>query len=414
MHALNKLISRKGLLRNLNHSSAKTWQTINELCNFKTKRRILPPRLIIDEISVAQEPVEIANYFNKYFSEIGDKLASKITPRNTNTPDYSSSLNNPRSSFFLVPTTPNEIIDIITTLNDKKATRKNDPEIKFLKYSKIIIAKYLSKIFDLCIIKGIYPESLKVAEVVPIYKNGNENKATNYRPISLLSPINKIFEKLIYNRLISYLDKYDLLSPNQFGFRKNMSTTDAINYIHDNIVKNNEYLFYIYGLYTCSIFMDLSKAFDTVNHKLLLQKLSKHFGIRGKPLDLIKDYLHERYQYTCFNGICSQTLKIILGVPQGSCLGPLLFIMYINDVPMTSNFSTTLFAYTYLSLSNSNLKILERNTNIELTKIDKWFCENKLSINYNKTFFLKSNSKTSFREFLFSSCTDIPTKTSSS
>ena len=140
--------------------------------------------------------------------------------------------------------------------------------------------------------------------------------------------------------------------------------------------------------------MDLSKAFDTVNHKLLLQKLSKHFGIKGKPLDLIKDYLHERYQYTCFNGICSQTLKITCGVPQGSCLGPLLFIMYINDLPMRSNFSTTLFADdTYLSLSNSNLKILERNANIELTKIDKWFCENKLSINYNKTFFLLFNKQ---------------------
>ena len=152
--------------------------------------------------------------------------------------------------------------------------------------------------------------------------------------------------------------------------------------------------------------MDLFKAFDTVNHNLLLQKLYKNFGIRGKPLDLIKDYLQERYQYTSFNGINSETLKISCGVPQGSCLGPLFFLLYINDLPMSSNFNITLFADdAYLALSSSDLETLERKTNIELCKVDRWFRQNRLSINYNKTFYmlfnkhLKKNLSSNFQLF---------------
>ena len=243
----------------------------------------------------------------------------------------------------------------IAKLKIKKATRTSDIETKFIKNVNSVISKFVSDLFDFCQKEGVYLDLLKVAEVISIFKKGEQDKTTNYRPISLLSQFNKIFEKPLYSRIYSYLVRYDLLSDCQFGFRKNSSTNFTINMIHNEILSNIDQ-----SLYTCCVFLDLSKAFDTINHAILLQKLEKMLRFRGSALSFMESYLTNRCQYTKIGDSQSRKQLIDCGVPQGLSLGPVLVLLYVNDLPQMSQLSTTLFAdYTLLSLSDANLSRLE-------------------------------------------------------
>ena len=203
----------------------------------------------------------------------------------------------------------------------------------------------------------------------------------NYRPISLLSAFSKIYEKLIYTRIFDYLTKNDLISAKQFGFRSKFSTIHALSSITERIKQLMDT-----GHYVCGIFIDLEKAFDTVNHSLLCEKLN-YYGLRGNINNLIQSYLSNRRQFVSIDGINSSTLNVNCGVPQGSSLGPLLFLIYINDFRFCLNKTETgHFADdTYILYGSKKLKTLEITINTELKLVTNWLRLNKLSLNAKKT-----------------------------
>ena len=189
----------------------------------------------------------------------------------------------------------------------------------------MFFSHWLSKLVNACFENGYFPDILKTAKVIPLHKKDSKLHHLNYRPISLLSVFSKIYEKLIYSRIYSYLVKRDLIFSKQFGFRIGFSTNHAVisitEYIRDLLDQ---------GEFACGVFIDLEKAFDTVHHDILCDKL-KYYGLRGKVNELLKSYLSNRKQFVTINGFDSEVKDIKCGVPQGSSLGPLLFLLYIND-----------------------------------------------------------------------------------
>ena len=238
------------------------------------------------------------------------------------------------------------------------------------------------KFFNLSFQTGKFPSNLKLAKVIPILKNkGSSNDVSNYRLISLLSNIDKIFEKLVHSRDTNFLEQHNSIFMYQFGFRNKHSTNHALINLTEKIRQNRDK-----NLYTCGIFIDLQKAFDTVDHKILLSKL-EHYGIRGIQNNWFKSYLSNRHQFVFASGTKSAFLEIKDGVPQGSVLGPLLFLIYINDLPSSiKNSIVSLFADdTCLLSSDKNLESLNVKINDDLQALSNWLKSNKISLNATKT-----------------------------
>ena len=222
---------------------------------------------------------------------------------------------------------------------------------------------------------------LKFAKITPLHKKESKLDFHNYRPISLLSIYSKIFEKLIYSRVYAYLVKYNLISAKQFGFRSNHSCNHAIISLTEHVKKLLDD-----GHIVCGVFVDLEKAFDTVHHDILCDKLNA-YGLRGKVNDLFKSYLSNRKQYVSLNGFDSTLEDITCGVPQGSTLGPLLFLLYINDfrLCLTETSSGHFADDTFIIYNSKKLKTIETIINYELKQVIKWLRLNKLSLNAGKT-----------------------------
>ena len=251
-----------------------------------------------------------------------------------------------------------------------------------LRCAKHILSKPLAELMNMSVPQGQHPSKLKHAKVIPIYKGEDKSDPGNYRPISLLSNFNRIFEKVMFKRLKTFLDKYEVLYRSQYGFRDKHSAQHAILDIVNTLQSNFDN-----KLFSCGIFIDLKKAFDTVNHSILLDKL-RHYGIRG----VINDWLSSsgRTQTTEVNSYISDKVVNPCGVPQGSVLGPLLFLIFINDIPNSSQkLKFYLFSDdTNMLYADKNLKSLEVTVNKELQNVCEWLHANKLTINAKKSNFV--------------------------
>ena len=335
---------------------------------------------------ITNDPVVIADAFNNYFVNIGPNLSSKIPEKGTQYRKYMPKGN--EYSLFLLPATDKEVTNIIKQLKDGASGRDGITSLS-LKLVSDDIAKPLTRIVNLSFSQGVFPNELKIALVSPLYKAKDPMFFSNYRPISLLSTFSKILERLMYNRLLDFLDKYKILNKYQFGFRRKHSTYMALIILLENLTKALEN-----GESAIGIFLDFQKAFDTVNHSILLDKLYI-YGIRGPALSWITSYLSNRCQYVVYNGYESERKYINCGVPQGSILGPLLFLIYINDLPAVSKlFMPILFADdTNLFCTSQNVNSLIEEINRELANVYAWVQSNKLSLNIDKTIYMLFSPK---------------------
>ena len=261
---------------------------------------------------------DIANGFNQYFTSIGPKLAEDIqNVTNKNISDYL--IEKPSCNFEFHHIDENKVCEIINNLSNKSSCGFDGIPLKLTKYLKPLIIQPITLIINQMLTTGIFPDKLKIAKVKPIFKKGDISSFSNYRPISLLPPISKIFEKAIYDQTYSYFQQNNMFYSSQYGFRKGHSTEYAALELVDRILQhldNNKL--------PINFYLDLSKAFDTLDHKILLHKL-QFYGIHGITLSVFKNYLSKRIQFVEYEDSKSDTLTITTGVPQGSVLGPLLF-----------------------------------------------------------------------------------------
>ena len=359
-------------------NSKKVWEGINELISIK-KKSVSKISLNINNTLIS-DPRLLAENFNNYFTTIANKIRTKIPPSSKHFTNYLK--NSPRHSFFFTPVTIQEVINVIKSLNQTKSTGPSSIPNRILNTFLTDISTILVDLFNLSIETGKFPDILKVIKVIPIFKNkGSPLEVSNYRPISLLSNIDKIFEKIVHFKVTSYLKLNSVIFKRQFGFRKKHSTIHNIIALTENILNSLDN-----GKFSCGVFLDLQKAFDTVDHEILLSKL-KYCGIRGIINDWFRSYLFNRKQFTTVLGQSSKVGQILYGVPQGSVLGPLLFLIYINDLPNSLCYTESfMFADdTALLLSDFKLKTIKKKINIDLKLISQWLNSNKIALNVIKT-----------------------------
>ena len=373
-----KVAYEKAELDNARTNPRKMWDVIRKISGTKCQNQPATELL-----KICSEPDSAVAAVNKFFANVGKRLAAKIKSQ----PAFSHELSVSQSqsqlnSMVILEVSENDVEKIITNLRTECATGWDGISTKVLKLSYQSLTTPITHICNLAITTGTFPDNFKKALVHPVYKAGNRDDVNNYRPISVLTSLSKILEKIINNSLVQFLEKYNIIADNQFGFRNGKSTEDAVGGLTELAVKKLDERFKCLG-----IFLDLSKAFDTVSVPILLAKMER-IGIRGVSLDLFKNYLTDRKQCVKVGNFISNEESISYGLPQGSILAPTLFQIYVNDLCQLPIENAEIFMYaddTALLVYGSDWTQAKLQAEALLRKVMRWLNSNLLTLNVDKT-----------------------------
>ena len=370
-------------------NTKKLWGIINEILKKQKRRGTIITHININGVKT-YDSRKIANEFGTFYSTMGYNLSNKIKGSTRNINYYMDKIPINPNSMSMIPIEPNEIKKQIINLPNKSSSGYDGISNQLLKLLNTSIAYPLSIIFNQSISTGIFPEKMKLAEVIPLYKGKDSDEIINYRPISLLITMSKVIEKLIYQRTISFIEKNDILYNSQYGFRSKRSCEHAIQELIGNVLESKNA-----KQHSCALFLDLSKAFDTLDHRILLEKLDK-YGIRGICNNWFRSYLKDRKLQCKINTVencttMSDEYNISHGTAQGSCLGPLLFILFTNDIHILPLYSRLiLFADDTTIYSHHKSKhFLKYMLTHDMELLLDWFRANLLSLNMEKTKMIK-------------------------